>query len=166
MRYILSMRGSDERLTEIFSYVRLKERIAADHPLRPIRAMVDAALRELDLHFAALYARRGRPSIPPEQLVRALLLMILHSIRGERLIQGAVTKRLFAAVLEQALERDLLSEEHFTVDGTLIRAGAHRDSLHATDEPQRRAVPKRGRLCQELELTAPSHFCLSYRRLC
>ena len=129
------------------------------------------ALRELDLHFAALYARRGRPSIPPEHLVRALLLMILHSIRGERqlmehirynlayrwfvglgmddevwdatvftknrerLMQGAVTERLFEAVLKQARERDLLSEEHFTVDGTLIRAWAHRDSFHAKDEP-------------------------------
>ena len=171
MRYVVSMRGSDEQQEPMFSYVGLQERIPTDHPLRAIRAMVDAALRELDLHFAALYARRGRPSIPPEHLVRALLLMILHSIRGERqlmehirynlayrwfvglgmdeavwdatvftknrerLMQGAVTERLFEAVLGQARERGLLSEEHFTVDGTLIRAWAHRDSFHAKDEP-------------------------------
>jgi transposase len=171
VRYVVSMRGNDEQQEPIFSYLSLAERIPADHPLRAMRAMVDAALRELDLHFAALYARRGRPSIPPEHLVRALLLMILHSIRGERqlmehirynlayrwfvglgmdeavwdatvftknrerLMQGAVTERLFAAVLGQARERGLLSEEHFTVDGTLIRAWAHRDSFHAKDEP-------------------------------
>ena len=129
------------------------------------------ALGELDLHFAALYARRGRPSIPPEHLVRGLLLMILHSIRGERqlmeqirynlayrwfvgltmddkvwdatvftknrerLMQGEVAERFFEAVLAQARERELLSEEHFTVDGTLIRAWASRDSFHAKDEP-------------------------------
>ena len=180
MRYVVSMRGNDERQTGIFSYVSLEERIAADHPLRPIRAMVDAALGELDLHFAALYARRGRPSIPPEHLVRALLLMILHSIRGERqlmehirynlayrwfvglgmddevwdatvftknrerLMQGAVTERLFEAVLQQARERDLLSEEHFTVDGTLIRAWAHRDSFHPKDEPPSRGTGSGG----------------------
>jgi len=152
------MRGRDETQIEIFSYIRLEERIPATHPLRAIRVMVDAALHELDLHFAAPYARRGRPSIPPEQLVPALQLMILYSIRGERqlmehvrynlayrwfvglgmddamwdatvftrnrerLMQGAMTERLIEAVLGQARERDLLSEERFKVDGTLIRA--------------------------------------------
>ena len=78
------MRGSDEKQTGIFSYVGLEERIPQAHPLRAVRAMVDGALRELDLHLQALYARRGRPSIAPEQLVRGLLLMILYSIRSER----------------------------------------------------------------------------------
>ena len=145
----MSMRGNDEQQEQIFSYVGLEERIPAEHPLRAIRAMVDAVLREPHLHFAALYARRGRPSIPPDHLVRALLLMILHSIRGERqlmehihynlaycwfvglgigdgvwdatvftknrerLMQGAVTERLFEAVLGQALEWGLLSGEHY-----------------------------------------------------
>ena len=80
----MNMRGNDQRQEEIFSYLRLEERIPQNHPLRAIRSLVDAALRELDLHFEALYARRGRPSIPPEQLVRALLLMIVYSIGGER----------------------------------------------------------------------------------
>ena len=168
------MRGSDEKQSGIFSYVGLEERVAQDHPLRAVRAMVDAALHELDLHFQALYARRGRPSIAPEQLVRALLLMVLYSIRSERqlmehirynlayrwfvglemdeavwdatvfsknrerLMQGAVAERLFEAVLGQAREQGLLSEEHFTVDGTLIRAWAHRDSFHAKDDPPTR----------------------------
>lgn len=165
------MRGDDERQEIIFSYVSAEERIAKDHPLRAIRLMVDASLRGLDLHFAGLYARRGRPSIAPEKLVRALLLMILYSIRSERqlmeqihynllyrwfvgltmddavwdatvftknrerLMQGEVAERLFDAVLEQARAKDLLSEEHFTVDGTLVRAWASRNSFHPKDEP-------------------------------
>lgn len=165
------MRGDDERQEIVFSYVSAEERIGKDHPLRAIRLMVDAALRDLDLHFATLYARRGRPSIAPEKLVRALLLMILYSIRSERqlmeqinynllyrwfvgltmddavwdatvftknrerLMRGEVAERLFEAVLEQARAKNLLSEEHFTVDGTLIRAWANRNSFHPKDEP-------------------------------
>src|SRR5213078_4284602 len=115
----------------------------------------------------ALYARRGRPSIPPEQLIRALLLQILFSIRSERqlmeqvnfnvlyrwfvglnlddevwdatvftknrerLMQGEVAQRLLEAVVEQARQEQLLSEDHFTVDGTLIQAWANRSSFHA-----------------------------------
>jgi transposase len=174
------MRGNDERQEIVFSYVSAEERIPQDHPLRAVREMVDAGLRELDLHFAALYARRGRPSIPPEKLVRALLLMILYSIRGERqlmeqiqynllyrwfvgltmddgvwdatvftknrerLMQGAVAERLFEAVLAQAREQQLLSEEHFTVDGTLIRAWAHRDSFHPKPDPPSRGTGSGG----------------------
>ena len=81
--YVSSMRGDDEQQTPVFSYVMPEQRIARDHPLRAIRALVDRALREQDLHFAALYARRGRPSIAPERLLRALLLMVLYSIRSE-----------------------------------------------------------------------------------
>ena len=81
--YVSSMRGDDEQQTPVFSYVMPEQRIPRDHPLRAIRALVDRALREQDLHFAALYARRGRPSIAPERLLRALLLMVLYSIRSE-----------------------------------------------------------------------------------
>jgi transposase len=165
------MRGNDERQEEVFSYVSAEQRIPQDHPLRAIREMVNRALSEMDLHFEALYARRGRPSIAPEKLVRALLLMILYSVRSERqlmeqinynmlfrwfvgltmddevwdatvftknrerLMQGGVAERFFDAVLAQARAGNLLSEEHFTVDGTLIRAWANRGSFRPKDDP-------------------------------
>src|ERR1035441_5856692 len=84
MRYVRSMRGNDEQQGAVFSYINPEERIPSDHPLRSIRAMVDGALQELWAHFEALYARRGRPSIPPEKLLRALLLQVLYSLRSER----------------------------------------------------------------------------------
>src|SRR5271157_1370612 len=141
------------------------------HPLRRIRAMMDRALKELWAHFEALYARRGRPSIPPEKLLRALLLQVLYSLRSERqlmeqmnynllyrwfvglnpddavwdvtvftknrerMMQGEVSERLLGAVLEQARAHGLLSEEHFTVDGTLIEAWASRRSFVPKDPP-------------------------------
>jgi transposase len=78
------MRGEDERSEGFFSYVRLEERIAADHPLRAIRDLIDEALRKLSPAFTKLYAREGRPSIPPEQLLRALLLQAFYTVRSER----------------------------------------------------------------------------------
>src|SRR5712692_2963041 len=78
------MRGEDQRSEGIFSYVRLETRIASDHPLRPIRDLVDEALRELSRAFSRLYAREGRPSIPPERLLRALLLQAFYTVRSER----------------------------------------------------------------------------------
>jgi transposase len=78
------MRGEDQRSEGIFSYVRLETRIAPDHPLRPIRDLVDQALRELSRAFNRLYAREGRPSIPPERLLRALLLQAFYTVRSER----------------------------------------------------------------------------------
>ena len=149
----------------MFSYVGLEERVPQDHPLRPIRASVDVALKQLSRRFDRLYAKRGRPSIPPERLLRALLLQVLYTIRSERqlmeqldynllyrwfvglgidepvwdatvftknrrrLLKGNVAQAFFAAVLEQAAELDLLSEEHFTVDGTLIEAWASQKSF-------------------------------------
>ena len=68
-----AMRGEDQCLEHFFTYVRLEDRIPADHPLRAIHELVDAALKELSQPFAKLYAREGRPSIPPERLLRALL---------------------------------------------------------------------------------------------
>ena len=155
----------------MFSYISLEQRVPMEHPLRAIRAMVDQALRELSLHFDGLYARRGRPSIPPEQLIRALLLQVLYAIRSERqlreqidfnllfrwfvglgmeeeawdatvfsknrdrLLAGEVSQRLLVAVVEQARAQSLLSEEHFTVDGTLLEAWANRNSFVPKDPP-------------------------------
>src|SRR5258706_2425285 len=78
------MRGSDERAGSLFSYVDIEERVPASHPLRKVRAIVNAALAALDADFAKLYAADGRPSIPPERLLRAALIQILFSIRSER----------------------------------------------------------------------------------
>jgi transposase len=165
------MRGQDERQSVVFSYVNLEDRIPRDHPLRRIRAMMDRGLNELWTHFEALYARRGRPSIAPERLLRALLLQALYSIRSEtqlmeqldynllfrwfvglnpddavwdvtvftknreRLMDGEVSQRLLEAVLRQAAEHELLSQEHFTVDGTLIEAWASRNSFQPKQKP-------------------------------
>jgi transposase len=80
------MRGSDREQGSMFSYVALEKRIPQDHPLRPMREMVDEALKRLSPRFSSLYADSGRPSIPPERLLRALLLQVLFSIRSERLL--------------------------------------------------------------------------------
>ena len=154
------MRGDDEKQSGMFSYVTLEQRIAADHPARRIRALVDRALARMDAELDRLYSTTGRPSIAPERLLRASLLMVLYSIRSERqlmeqlnynllfrwfvglemddpawdvtvftknrdrLIGGAVSQQLLESVLVEARAHDLLSEEHFTVDGTLIQACA------------------------------------------
>jgi transposase len=154
------MRGDDRRSAGMFSYIGPEERVPPDHPRRPIRDMVDTALRELSGEFARLYPKTGRPSIPPEKLLRALLVQVLYSVRSERqlmeqlnynllfrwfvglsmddpvwdatvftknrerLLQGDVARAFFERVLAQAKARQLLSAEHFTVDGTLIEAWA------------------------------------------
>lgn len=176
------MRGKKEQQEVVFSYINTERRVPQDHPLRAIRRMVDEALRDLDLHFAALYARRGRPSIAPERLLRALLLMILYSIRSERqlmeqinynllyrwfvglnpddavwdatvftknrqrLMQGKVAEQLLQAVLAQARAQDLLSEEHFTVDGTLIQAWVARRSFEPKDPPPTQGTGSKGEI--------------------
>jgi hypothetical protein len=80
------MRGDDDRSSHLFSYVSPEQRVPPDHPLRAIRIMTDAALRRLPPRFETLYASIGHPSVPPEQLLRALLLQVLYSIRSERLL--------------------------------------------------------------------------------
>src|SRR5271167_2315404 len=168
------MRGNDEQQGAVFSYVSAEQRIAAEHPLRGIRAMTDAGLRELSPEFDRLYAAGGRPSIAPERLLRALLLQVLYTRRSERLLMeemnynllfrwfvglemddpvwdvtvftknrerllaGAVAEKFFQAVVRQARAAGLLSDEHFTVDGTLIEAWANRRSfVEKKDPPQR-----------------------------
>src|SRR5467141_4611321 len=80
------MRGDDHQQAGMWSYISPEQRVPPDHPLRPIRAMVDAILAELSPEFAKLYSAVGRPSIPPEKLLRALLLQVLYTIRSERLL--------------------------------------------------------------------------------
>ena len=80
------MRGGDERTGALFSYVDLEVRVRRDHPLRKIREIVNAALASLEPEFAVLYSPIGRPSIPPEKLLRAMLLQAFYSIRSERLL--------------------------------------------------------------------------------
>jgi transposase len=165
------MRGEDQKQTAMYSYVTLSQRIPSDHPARAIRAMVDRALERMNSEFDELYSRTGRPSIAPERLLRATLLMALYSIGSERqlmehlnynllyrwfvglemddpvwdvtvftknrerLIAGEVSQQLLSAVVEQAREQGLLSEEHFTVDGTLIQAWASARSFKEKNNP-------------------------------
>ena len=90
------MRGHDPHQSGMYSYISAEQRVPENHPLRPIRAMVDAVLREMSRNFARLYAKRGRPSIPPERLFRALLLQVLFSIRSERMLVCLESRRLLA----------------------------------------------------------------------
>jgi transposase len=80
------MRGTDQQQSGMFSYISAERRVAADHPLRPLRAMVDAVLRNMGPQFETMYAKVGRRSIAPEKLLRALLLQVLYSVRSERLL--------------------------------------------------------------------------------
>ena len=175
------MRGDEKQQPVMFSYIDLQQRVPAEHRLRAIRQMVDQALADLSLHFEALYASRGRPSIPPEQLLRGLLLQALYAIRSERqlmeqidfnllyrwfvglgmdeaawdptvfsknrdrLLQGEVSQRLLVAVVEQARAQSLLSEEHFTVDGTLLEAWANRNRFVPKDPPPAKGTGSGGK---------------------
>ena len=161
------MRGSDQKQDAMFSYVSPEQRVPTEHPLRPLRAMMDDILKEMSPRFAKLYADTGRPSIPPERLLRALLLQILYTVRSERLLMEQLNYNLlfrwfvgmgtdevvwnhavfsknrerllneemaevfFQRVLERA--KPYLSDEHFTVDGTLIEAWASHKSFRPKD---------------------------------
>ena len=155
----------------MFSYLSPDERVPAKHPLRPIRLMVDDALKSLSPGFSRLYSAYGRPSIPPEKLLRALLLQVLYTVRSERmlmeqleynllfrwfvglnmdeavwvptvftknrdrLLEGDIAEKFFGQVLAQARSANLLSDEHFSVDGTLIEAWASHKSFQRKDRP-------------------------------
>lgn len=177
------MRGEDIQQGTVFSYMSIEDRLPQEHPLRRIRSLVDISLKHLWAHFEALYARRGRPSIPPERLLRASLLQVLYSIRSERqlmeqlnynllfrwfvglnpddpvwdvtvftknrerMMSGEVSQKLLTAVLQQAADHHLLSEEHFTVDGTLIQAWASRKSFVPKDKPPEKGTGYGGKNC-------------------
>ena len=159
------MRGEDIQQDELFSYGSLEDRVPATHPLRAIRLMVDEALGDMSGRFDEIYGEEGRPSIPPERLLRALLLQMLYTVRSERmlmeqmeynllfrwfvglsanepvwhptvftknrdrLLEGAVAEEFFSLIVKQARSRKLLSDEHFTVDGTLVEAWAGHKSF-------------------------------------
>jgi transposase len=154
------MRGMDHQQADMYSYISPEVRVRADHPLRTIRAMADGALKNMSERFDAMYARTGRPSIPPEKLLRAQLIQMLYSVRSERLLmeeidysmlfrwfvgmnldepvwdvtvftknrnrllEGDVAREFLGEVVMQAQSGGLTSDEHFTVDGTLIEAWA------------------------------------------
>src|SRR5216684_819869 len=80
------MRGTDKQQSGMFSYISAERRVATDHPLRAIRAMVEVALRNMGPQFETMYAKVGRRSIPPEKLLRALLLQVLYTVRSERML--------------------------------------------------------------------------------
>jgi len=163
------MRGRFEDQGGLFSYVSPERRVPEKHPLRQVRALVRDVLKEMSRSFAALYAREGRPSIPPEQLLSALLLQVLYGIRSERqlmeqldynllyrwfvglspddpvwdpttftknrerLRHGDVFQKFMTRLLDHPEVKPLLSDEHFSVDGTLIEAWASQKSFRPKD---------------------------------
>jgi transposase len=157
-----------------------EQRVPADHPLRPILAMVNVALDRIDPALEKMYAAGGRPSIAPEKLLRALLLQMLYSVRSERmlmeqmqynllfrwfvglnmddqvwdvtvftknrdrLLEGDIAQQFFQAVIEQAKAKRLLSDEHFSVDGTLLEAWASDQSFQKKQDPPKTGTGSRG----------------------
>ena len=165
------MRGRRNPQASMLAFVDLEERVPPHHPLRTIKRFADRALAELSPSFDAMYRTGGRPSIPPERLLKASLLISLYSVRSERafceeldfqllwrwfldmslmepgfdqstfsknrgrLLQQVVALQFFDAVVRQADALGLLSDEHFTVDGTLIEAAASLKSFRAKNKP-------------------------------
>jgi transposase len=159
------MRGEDRTIGALFSYVDVEARIAANHPLRGLRRLANAALAELDPRFSGLYEGIGRPSIAPERLLRAVLLQLLYSIRSERqlverlefdrlfrwfvglsidekvfdastfsknrdrLLTHEIAQEFLSSLLSLPEVKGLLSAEHFSVDGTLLKAWASMKSF-------------------------------------
>src|SRR5437764_12335753 len=164
------MRGTDHQQADMYSYLSPEARVRADHPLRGIRNMADQALENMSQRFDVMYAKVGRPSIPPEKLLRAQLIQMLYSVRSERLLMeeidysmlfrwfvgmnldepvwdvtvftknrdrlldGDVAREFLCEVVNQAQEKNLTSDEHFTVDGTLIEAWASLKSFQRKDQ--------------------------------
>ena len=163
------MRGRHDPQVTMLAFIDLETRVPHDHPLRTIKAVADQALKALSPEFDQMYAEVGRPSIPPERLLKASLLISLYSVRSERafceqldydllfrwfldmnlvepsfdptvftknrqrLLEHRLGQQLFDEVVAEAHERGLLSDEHFTVDGTLIEAAASLKSFRRRD---------------------------------
>ncbi len=164
------MRGEDIFQESLFTTIQLESFVPSNHPLRPIRILLDQAMHNLNGLFDSIYADRGRESIPPERLIRAQLLQVLFSIRSERqlveqinynllyrwfigltiedrvwdhssfstnrdrLLENDVITELFEEVVKLARKQKLLSDEHFSVDGTLIQAWASQKSYRRKDD--------------------------------
>src|SRR6202023_606649 len=163
------MRGEERRQRAMLMIMEVGDRVPREHPLRRVKELADAALTQLSPVFDEMYSLRGRPSIPPERLLKASLLMALYTVRSERmfceqldynllfrwfldlevdeagfdhstfsrnrarLLEHAVASEFFRAVVAQARTRKLLSDEHFTVDGTLVEAWASLKSFKRKD---------------------------------
>jgi len=163
------VRGRQDPQVTMLAFIDLESRVPPDHPLRTIKALADRALAALSNEFDQMYAETGRPSIPPERLLKASLLIALYSVRSERafceeldyhllfrwfldmnliepsfdattftknrkrLLEHRVGQQLFDEVVLEADRHDLLSDEHFTVDGTLIEAAASLKSFKPKD---------------------------------
>jgi transposase len=127
------MRGQENPQTSMFSYVSLEQRVPKDHPLRTLRALVDGILANMSALFDERYSHTGRPSISPEQLLHALLVQILFTIRSERLLDTDIACPFFRRVLHLAQWQGFVSDEHFSVDGTMIEAWASH-MTHALSE--------------------------------
>lgn len=164
------MRGRKDPQPQLFYSINIESRIRADHPLRALKQRIDQILAALDEQFAAAYSQTGRPSIPPERVLKALLLMALYTIRSERqlceridtdllfrwfldmspedsafdptvftynrprLDEFGITGAFFDAVLKQAKAAGLCSDDHFSVDGTMIESLASMKSFRSKDE--------------------------------
>ena len=165
------MRGPESKQTPLYSYVSQEDRIPDTHPLRKLKKLIDPLLQALSKEFNKLYADAGRPSIPPEYLLRAMIVQVLYTIRSERLLmeelnynlllrwfvglsmddpvwdhstfsknrdrllEGEIAQKFLARVMTLAREENLLSDEHFTVDGTLIEAWASQKSFQKKEAP-------------------------------
>jgi transposase len=174
------MRGADKRQRAMLVVINLEQRIPEGHPLRRIKALADAALKELSPVFDAMYSVVGRPSIPPERLLKSSLLMALYTVRSERLfceqldynflfrwfleleadeasfdhstfsrnrvrlLEHTVADEFLRAVVAQARGLNLLSDEHFTVDGTLVEAWASLKSFKRRETGPRAPVDDPG----------------------
>lgn len=164
------MRGDKEQQALVMVYITPDQKVPQDHPIRTLKPIVDRVLASLSPVFNRMYSKRGRPSIPPEHLLKASLLIGLYSIRSERqfcerleydllfkwfldqnidtpafdassfsknrqrLLEHDVARLFFTAALEEARARDLLSDDHFTVDGTLLEAWASLKSVRPRDD--------------------------------
>src|SRR5690348_17124519 len=164
------MRGTDTKQASMLSLLTPEKRVPAKHPLRVVKEMAEAALKEMSPLFDAMYSTVGRSSIPPERLLKASLLMAFYTVRSERLfceqldynilfrwfldmnmeepsfdhstfsknrerlIAHEVAKEFFLSIVAQARAAGLMSDEHFTVDGTLIEAWASLKSFRKKDE--------------------------------
>jgi transposase len=165
------MRGEAEETDAMFSYISPAQRVPQDHPLRVVRQLTDQALARLSAEFEKLYSSTGRPSVPPERLLRASLLQYFYGIRSERLLMeqleynllfrwfvglsmddrvwdattftknrerllsGDVARLFLDELVAEARSRGLTSDEHFSVDGTLLQAWAGQKSFKPKDEP-------------------------------
>ena len=167
------MKRSKESQVAVFIYTSPEQMVPANHPLRTIKNFADEILKSMAPTLAAMYAKHGRPSIPPESLLKAQILIALYSVRSDRmfceqlrynilfkwfldmaldaepfnhsvfsknrdrLIEHEISRQFFNRVVEMARQAGMLSDEHFTVDGTLIEAWASMKSFRPKDEAER-----------------------------